>query len=302
MLGRSEIDCIADGFCVYDHEWRFYSKFLGSPTLVDDLLLYFDGEILFVCAFPLKDPFRELTRERVAEVISPYADRATGVNIWGRFACPATIRLKNLEIAPTHFTGYDDTYPSLIVPVDAFDFADHPKARKSISTAHRNGARGVLRDSSSLTYEHQQLVLDWIDSIQPSRVHQTMAHAAVEYAEQEGNWVIDVVSEARLVGFAILSFPNGDSSVMLNSFRSYNESDRRLRIGDIISATALTLLKEHDIKHLHRGYSTTASLESFKRKWGASVTGPRYSEAFFTISRGLKDHFETGTILKSDRR
>ena len=70
MLSVCDQDRIAQEFSVYEHEWRFFSGFLGEPFLLNNCLVYWDGTTANVCAFPLGESQESIGASEIDRMLS----------------------------------------------------------------------------------------------------------------------------------------------------------------------------------------------------------------------------------------
>ena len=87
MLDVNEQRYIADNFGVYDHNWLIYTDFLGEPFLIDNCIVYFDGTVLYICAFQLKAPHEPLDANIVIDkaLSSKKFCGCKAIDIWGNY-------------------------------------------------------------------------------------------------------------------------------------------------------------------------------------------------------------------------
>jgi hypothetical protein len=99
--------------------------------------------------------------------------------------------------------------------------------------------------------------------------------------------LLEISRDHQLCGFGVISFPAAGHAVLMASF-----SERRpgARIEDRILAEAVQNCRDRQVRTLHLGYAGTDSLARFKRKWGATKTGPDYRDIIYcteTTDAGL---------------
>jgi hypothetical protein len=298
MLDRSEIDHIRRNFAVYDQSWDFYCGFLGEPHFIEDCLVYFDGRILYICAFPLTDPYCELPLASVMEILSKFAsDSVEGVNIWGRLPVLPT----DLLLPQGHgrcFSPVEDEYEfdsgEHVIDLLSFDYANLPKARKSLRRAHRAQvySRVVTRDY--LTATHIKLLRRFLETHTISSVHAASYLSIQQLLSHPNTIIVESYFGDTLVGFKVIVLSGSHAATSICGF--YDSFAAR-GASDISMAAAIEYCQQIGCQRLHMGYSATPSLIAFKEKWGATRSGPAYKEAFYYLTDPVRHAFERGEFL-----
>jgi len=300
LLAESESRLVAEGFGVYEHDWRYFSSFLGEPFLVGNLLAYFDGSFLYICCFPLGDVETEVSADELMHVASQQEFQAAGaVDVWGRFAAVDTLRLQSRRLPRIKYTDYAPSSFDVYIDLRTFDRQDVRGARLAWN-AVRN--RGVVGRATSLDYldaEHVVLVEDWLRAHDISSVHASIvAGLTAEIRAQQAVVFEALADDGAIIGFAITTVCSRDVAVLHHLF---SNNAKGSRAADCLLGTAIDFFQNQGIRRLHLGYSYTSSLLRFKRKWGAVNECPRYREAFYTDSSTLGGLIRVGQFLWASR-
>ena len=303
MLDREQITYIDSNFGVYDHEWRFYSSFLGEPFLLLDNLVYFDSRILYICAFPLSNPCQEINAEKIERIVTLFSDKKTleAVNIWGRISdAPSSIRIDKNKVKPIDLLDeYDSDDCESIIPIDQFNYQKFKRAKSSRNSSLNKGNYTYINSPSLLTHQHIRLI-EYFLSIHSdlSLVHTSFCLATQSMVGLDNVYFVDCYLEDKLIGFGILSLSMSKSANLIWGF--YDNSNAS-RAADSVMVKVIEFCKEKGVKKLHLGYSATPSLLAFKRKWGATLRGPTYREIFYSSSETIVENIKTGSFLWRDR-
>ncbi len=159
MLAGDQADYVSERFGVYDHYWQYYANFLGEPFLLADLLVYTDGQMLYICAYPLRDVRISVSQSVLQDLLfHPLFSTVRGVNIWGRFDVPQVLNLPSGARAElVEYADYPEHGCDVFVDLDAFDPAqdasrDAPRALtpERASRARLPNRAELRRDTSRL--------------------------------------------------------------------------------------------------------------------------------------------------------
>jgi hypothetical protein len=282
MLTEEEQDSIIRNMCVYEHEWRYLASYLGEPFLLEDILAFFDGRVLSICAFTLGDA-RQLSdndfEERITIVDQSICPEL--VSAWGNVQLPEKIKMGGKELCPV--TNSEEKYLG-DYSIDIYEHFDNfsPEARKAIRSFKRDGLQTTISPSTRLSWRELDLIEKWRNRISPGIIG-TIAGASIS------NFVLSVPSYTarcffgkHLVGFSVFTKPSPDRAVNLMSFA---ERLQGIRIEDSLLHATIEACKLQNISRLHLGYAGTDSLASFKEKWGAKKTGPNYTQAIYVTGQ-----------------
>lgn len=299
MLDGSQRSAIGRCFWIYEHEWEYYSRSLGEPFLIEDLLVYFDGEIIFVACFPLSGTQSVVQRDVLERVIHGREEFATAkaVNAWGLLAAPAELargasRLARIGPEPKAEPG------ELSVDLREFSYETHPKAREARNSAANKGLSWALRERVEFGHKHLRLVENWVADHDVHPAHASIALRSLDYVSRPHVFVVEAMRDGELMGFSILSNPAPRKGVVLQSFAKRQPGGR---VGDALSAGLVEAGRQLGMDILHRGYSASPSIDSFKRKWAAKRSGPDYTEAFFADSGAIRARISDGRFLWHQR-
>ena len=75
MLSKKEQDYIWANASLYDHDWRFWSEFMGEPYLINDCLVFYDSRVLYICGFPFQKITQELTTKHIRSILDAKRNR-----------------------------------------------------------------------------------------------------------------------------------------------------------------------------------------------------------------------------------
>jgi hypothetical protein len=296
VLTPDDISAVHEQFGIYDHEWRAYAPLLGEPYLVDGYLLYFDGIVVYVCAYRLGDTTQVLSETAIKDTLRgcPQFADARAIVIWGQFDAPLHINhpgdKTNEPLKRVMFVEYDTTSRDSVIDIAAFDHTHARWPRAACNKVRRSALVATTTQQDALHAEHLGLIDEWSSEHAIEPFHAALAASVAYYIRDPCMYLTEARLDGRLVGFAVLSMSSHRHAVFLQNF---NSRQAGLPIGDAIYAEMLRFAREHDANFLHLGYSATPGLLRFKRKWGARCDQPPYREAGFTNDVSL------GTAIKA---
>jgi hypothetical protein len=285
VLSTADVSAIQAGFAIYDHEWRAYAPVLGEPYRIDDYLLYFDGTILYLCAYALGNPARVLTAGRLADLIGRVAvsPAPEAVVIWGRFEPLASINPTGVTypLASVMQINYDDSAVDTLI-----DFAAPNAQRERMrDRARRNALTTTVRQYRELSAQHLRLITEWAANHDLSSFHAAFATGVAFYVRDPRVYIVEASREEELVGFAVISLVSANRAVFL---QNYNLRCPGFAVGDAVYGAMLDFVSEKHVQYLHLGYSATPGLMRFKRKWGGNFDLPPYREAGYSNRASLR--------------
>lgn len=286
MLACSDVDRLSKQFYAYDHDWRFYWSFLGEPFLIGDLLVYFDGTILYIAAFPLDDPKRVVREREVADIASLSQFRACRcVDVWGRFEAPDAIVVGSTVLERFDESGYDANPIASVIDVSGFDLGDHREARKAVNRARNKRYSSRASNADGLTARQIVLIEEWRRDHDLGPIAVSIAAAIPAYVRWNNVETIEATLGDDVVGFGLVSFVAPHAAVLSQSFLLKSPGGVA---GDVVFHGAISLCKQRGVRELHVGYSSTDSLIRFKKKWGA-LPRARFREAFYAVDDQIED-------------
>lgn len=274
-------------YAVFDHNWRYYSEFLGEPYHVGDFLLYFDGTVLYICAFRLGQPEVPCTLAELSLLLHSRAAFASArlVNVWGNFSPPQSIAIGGIEHPIISDTGVNNDAYSVAIPITCFSYDKLPRARMSYRLAKNRGITTQVRRLTSLSAEHLSLITEWQSIHIISQPHRAMALATNAYLKMDDVYVVEASSGHGLVGFSVLGTYSCGTGFLVSSFTRNVPGGR---VGDALKIQEIEFCRSARVHTLHLGYSATTSLLAFKQKWHAITASPPFREAFFTCHDAMR--------------
>lgn len=298
MLDQLSQEFVNSNFKVYDHNWRFYKDFLGEPFLVEDVLTYFDGEILYICAFSLENIQLKTSVEKVLAKLNTFidTDKIKVIDIWGNIDTNSHFfePEKILDYTPSNDCMFD-----CILDVEAFSFDKRKKARLAFNAARNQGLVCSVCKRKTLSYRHLLLMKKFIADHNLSSTGKHIFLSIEDAIKEENSYLVEAYNkDNQLVGFSLLMVPSkSDAVYVLACF------DNTTRASDIVINECINFCKKNTISYLHLGYSASQSLLNFKIKWGGIAKGQLYEEYFLDIHTDeyLADHIMKGTFLWRNR-
>lgn len=298
MLGGGELARINACFGVYDQEWRYYRGFLGEPFLISDCLVYYDGRILYLCGFPLENPFRELSVSDIEDVVRRFeGHQVEGINVWGRLpVLPQVLSLPHGEAKLLNLVGdeYEEDCGEFIIDLAAFDYGQLPRARKGIRRAERAGLSSAVLTRDYLLAGHIALLRRFMETHSLSHVHAGCYLTIPQLLRDPETRVVESYLHGRLVGFKVIVESGSSAATAICGFY---DTVGAIGASDLCMGACIDYLRERDVRRLHLGYAATPSLAAFKEKWGASQQGPSYKEGFYHLTDMARVAFERGEFL-----
>lgn len=298
MLEQKDIDYIDNNLFVYDQNWRMYQLFLGEPFLLNDCLVYFDGSILFVCAFPFKknihvdlndiwDAFRRVVPFAKVEII----------DIWGTFTIDKFVE-KNSSSKILDFTPPNPKCFDSIVDIASFSLKSNKKARLAYNSCINKKVICKIVQRKILTYQHIILMKNFIETHKLHGPHTTIFLSLANLISDPNTFIVEAYDDNCLIGFAILMKVSNKAAVYC--LACY---DHATRAADATLYNCIDFCKTNGLLRLHLGYSANESLLQFKSKWGGSLSGIEYQEYFISLTENtdLISKVNDGLFLWKDR-
>lgn len=298
MLDELSQKYIEKNFYVYDQNWMFYQNFLGEPFLLEDVILYFDGEILFICAFHLSDINKkinlDLIMNQIGDIIS--LEEIKMVDIWG------VIDHNSKFITNERVIDYSPPIKRMsdcVINIDEFSLKTNRKARLSLNAAHNSGLRCLVQKRNTLSFEHLKLMNKFLKEHKMGATSKQIFLSLPIAVTLDISHIVEVYDSVNVLkGFALLTIPSKEHAVYtLACF------DNTTRASDLVMYTCIMYCKKHNISKLHLGYSASEGLLRFKKKWGGILEGPQYEEFFIVINKDINiiKHINNGTFLWNSR-
>jgi hypothetical protein len=301
MLANDDIEYIRANFSVYDHEWLHYTVFLGEPYLINDVLAYFDGTFLYICAFPLSNPYRELSIAEVEGLLTSrpeFAD-AQAVDIWGRFELVESIAVLNSDKQSLiESTDYSLNLHDQIVDIQSFDLSSERATRLAINASKNRGLSNRIHQPQVFSAQHLSLIEAWRESHPVTPIFASIVSLAPALLRRTDTYIVEALANGEVCGFAIVSIPAQNIAVYLEGFFRKMRGDRA---GDSVMQALHAFCRAKDISRLHLGYSLTISLSKFKEKWGGRIPGPSFREAFYTRSPDIAEYIKQQQFMWPQR-
>ncbi len=301
MISQEEAAYITERFSVYEHNWSLYSRILGTPALVDDMLCYCDGMAVYVAAFPLSRPGAELSSEEAVALIEGAIKRFPRatiglINIWGRFS---DLPLKSSFGESREFNLISQSEYYLEGFDSVFDVQAHLqkpaiKARKRIKSSEEGGIQTSLRVFMGFNYEHLAIIESWMSTHVVSQVHKEFIFALESHGKGSSTYICEARIGESLVGFSIIAVVSSSRLVVLNSFPLRRPG---MRAGDALFSAVIKFASSRNARFIHRGYSATKSLLETKESWGSTSRSLPYREAFYSANQGISSIVESGRFL-----
>lgn len=294
MLAAEDLERLAKCCVLYDHNWRFYAQFLGEPFLLGQLLCYFDSRILYVCCFPLDDPWREVSLpELEAVVFRPGTFAGTeAIDLWGRIQEPPTyVSLGGRGLSRVKEVGYDDDLRDHALDVTNFSYAYQRAARLARNAALNRGLSTMIVQREYLNAEHIECIEEWFGFHTVHPTHSSFALSVGGLLRDPQVYLVEGYQRSSLAGFAIISLL-GEEEASLNL--AFYRSSLFPRVADAVMAKIIEFLRGQGRRRLFLGYSSTEGLRRFKTKWGGLPSGPPYREVFYAASEEWASRLRSG--------
>ena len=286
MLTEVDIARINAEFGVYDHDWRFFSEFLGEPFLLENYLAYFDGLILYLCAFRLGGCWRELRADELQSLVNDFefAEDVQAINVWGVYQeVPRALGVKQRVLPLAREVPRSEACDAMI-DLDDFDFARYTSARLARNSAKNKGVACRVTQRETLSHRHTRLMEGFFRTHDISATHASFYLAANSLIKRNNVYIVEGWHGGKLIGFCLLSHAGVEAASIVMGFY---DNAARLRVSDGIFSEAIMWAKGRGLRRLHVGYSGHRSLLDYKRKWGPLISLPPYGEAFYSASQEI---------------
>lgn len=299
MLSKKEQDYIWANASLYDHDWRFWSEFMGEPYLINDCLVFYDSRVLYICGFPFQKITQELTTKHIRSILDAKRNfsKAEGIRIWGRTSFGQEDSFID-GFRCIEWLDYYDSDSDMAIELEKFTYDRYIKARLARNAALNKGYKSSVKKRKYLTADHIQIITNWAEFHDISSAAASIASSIQGLIKTPRVCLIEARFKGSLVGFLVLSQPGKGIAVVLQSF-ALDISGRRA--GDSLMVEAIKYLEEKGVIRLHLGYSATESIMAFKKKWGCTWNGPGYYYITYSSSEEMTALFIDGRFLWRDR-
>lgn len=297
MLEQKDIKYIEEHFYVYDQNWRMYQNYLGEPFLVENCLVYYDGRILYICAFPFEkdmcvnlfnvyNKFMNIIPNGTIEII----------DIWGNCNTESFL-LNNKNAVLFDYTPRNSLCFDSIVNINSFSLTDQKKARLSYNAFKNKCIQNRVVKLTTLSYQHIKLMEHFVKTHKLEGPHLTIFSSIANLIHDPKTYIVESYKDNIILGFAVLMKVSNNNAVYC--LACY---DNETRAADSTMYACIDFCKSNNIKFLHLGYSASESLLKFKQKWGGSKDGIEYEEYFISLVNDQSSlHLSNGKFLWRDR-
>lgn len=282
MLDQANVQRLLREFRLTDQAWTLYAPTLGEPHLLDDVLLYTDDVVTHVCAFPLGNAARELSPsdiERLVELLP--TDYLRAINVWGRFtAAPEQLRIRGRVFERRQFADYSPHRVELAIPIDLQTLEKEAAIRRVVSKIRRSALETEVVARPHLSAAHLRLIREMLATHDVIPFDVALILSIPALVRDPDTLLVEVRRERQLKAFAILWLPATDRAV---SAWSFSRHEPGARYADAAMEASIRFCAANGKRYLHLGYSETEGIWNFKKKWGATVEGPAYRDAFYAV-------------------
>ncbi len=277
MLEMKDINYICKHFYIYDQNWKMYSQFLGEPFLINDCLVYYDGQILYICGFPFTSNYCNVQSTMNGfQKLYPNC-KIDIVDVWGE-NCDIHEVLEKSTAKIIDFTPKNPKVFDSVIDINLFSLQNYRKARLAVNAGRNQGIQCHISSCRQLTYQHIKLMERFVDTHVLVGPHIGIFLSIPNLICQSDTYVVEAFLDLNLIGFCVLSKISQNHAIYcLACF------DNTTRASDMIMNTCINYCKENHIKYLHLGYSGRDSLLRFKTKWGGNISGIEYEEYFLSF-------------------
>jgi hypothetical protein len=268
------------------HDYWFNSLFAGEPYFQEEMLAYYDGRVVTLCGFRLRD--------------APAIDDATCCQLaryWVRehgaesviFIGPHPVDFSVL--AEEGFRRVVEERPERIAGELFIDCTNHPGsvfARRVYRRARAMEFELTLGNGGIVSADHYRLVEQFYQKRRMTGYLAEIAFALPTIFRSARIQLLEATKNGRLCGFIAMHKPFTDTAVGL-----FLASDRKvIGVCDFLYGCMLELAREWGATTLNLGPSPTRGHFNFKVKWGGKIGVPPYY--FVQWSRGsLARRFHT---------
>ncbi len=252
MLGKSQRELVYEKFGVYDHNWIFFSENLGEPFLLSDILAYFDGLVLYLCAFSLDDIYKEFTCDDLLRLVEEKDEfkSAVIIDIWGNISFSnKSYYLNKQELFILKYSEKKAHLHDSIINIDDFNYSMNRKARLARNAAVNKGIISKVTQPKSLSFRHIEIIQHFIDTHDISAPHITMLLSIPSIIKYDNSFLIEAFSQGGfLLGFAVIMITGYSSATY--TLACYNNKSES-RAADSTIAKCIEFCKAKRIKYLH---------------------------------------------------
>jgi hypothetical protein len=290
VINKSEAREISSRFAAYEHEYRFFSGYLGEPFLFRDCILYFDGEVLNVPAFTLRNSSARFDLQSINDFLDEQSIDVSPrlVHVWGDFfPKPMLVFGENRLDLFNHEDVQIEHEGEYTIDIRTFDPAATAELRKTIRKVRESDLRCIVSKVDELTWRQLSLISNWTERLKPGTAGGMAGASIAGFVRSNDCYVVSAILNNQVVGFSVFSLPDSVRAVNLMSFSLRIE---KLRIDDALAYRTIQHCDQLGVKRVHLGYSGSESLSRFKRKWGARQTGASYRQAIYTAGEKWTQH------------
>ena len=306
MLSPADIASIKDRFYVYEHEWRYLTCYLGEPSKAGGCVIYDDGKVLSICAFPITIEKCELSigdlDKIIGRMLRPNDHQI--VHVWGAFDLLDEIRAGGQIFTLVHPESKNEVFAGeYTIDLEAHELANLPEARKAVRRILNKGLLVSVNLASPLSAKHMELVEYWAFTRPISTMAAVAGHSIFSFVSRGESdvFIAEVKLDGQIRGFSVFSFPNDAAAVNIMSF---SEKYPGSRLEDALIWGTIDFSRARGKKTLHLGYAGSENLVKFKKKWGAAKSGIDYKQAIYARDEVWKQHaasydfFWTSRVVK----
>jgi hypothetical protein len=270
MLTRSESQRIRREGLSTTHDYWFNSLFAGEPFVQDGLIVYYDGRIVSLCAFPMRNTTKldavvcrqiahRWVSERGAEGVIFVGPRSVDFAVLAKLGLRKTWEEKPRRISAELFIDCSDRERS------AFN-------RRLFRRSRALGFEVCVRTGGIISAEHFRLVERFYAERQLTAYLAEVAFVLPAVLRSEKVRIIEARQAGYLHGFVAMHKPFCDTAIGL--FMMCNQQVPG--VSDFLYSVMLEQAYALGASYLNVGPSPSSGHFNFKLKWGGEPKVPPY--------------------------
>jgi len=276
MLTCHQVDRLAQFLYSSDHDCFFDASLRGEPFLEDDIVYFFDGEVVSIVGYTLDRFADNQTVLKRLDAIVENCLRAYRPRLFHYYG-PLHIDLKHsLE---NEYSLVYDIKPNPFVVDMYIDFSDSTvlntrNAKESLRKTGKRNFNTWIGPRDSLSHEHMDLLRGLASRNVLGLSDVSYFTNITSIIHSQATVFFEAYFCGTLVGFAVAhEFFNRKPFMVFQC-----SENGRNGVADALYLTAIQYFIERGVHRLGLGYSTSEGTFNFKKKWGGVRCNLPYSQ------------------------
>lgn len=300
MLNSKDINFISKHIYCMDHDFYFWSMFMGEPSLTNGFLHYFDGLKVFICGYNL---IPNLSNKKyninILNLVRYYLKNYREIDFIEIWAIRDQLDDVLLDFLPWNYIKPNQHNVNMLFNFDEYN----PKISKLYKYARNakiNYSKIKITKRKYLTQQHIKLIKSFLDD------HQLNCFDYAYYGSLQGLMrspyilIFEAWNEANVLdGFSVINTYFEKHPIFLMGFYDLNKK----HVCDMLYLLILEYFKFSKADFLDIGYSINKTLYNYKMKWNPSIIFKPRGTLSFDIRKKAEifDHWFPQLIIGDNR-